>query len=53
MLNEDYIFLDVKVTNKNQLLGFIADKAHEYNICDNREGLLEDLIKREAEFPTG
>ena len=39
MLNEDYIFLDVKVTNKNQLLGFIADKAHEYNICDNREGL--------------
>ena len=26
MLNEDYIFLDVKVTNKNQLLGFITEE---------------------------
>ena len=53
MLNEDYIFLDVKATDKDQLLEFIADKAHEYNICDNREGLLDDLKKPEAEFPTG
>lgn len=53
MLNEDYIFLDVKATDKDQLLEFIADKAHEYNICDNREDLLDDLKKREAEFPTG
>lgn len=53
MLNEEYIFLDVKATNKEQLLEFIADKAHEYDICDNRIGLLEDLKQREAEFPTG
>ena len=53
MLNEDYIFLNVKADNKDQILKFIADKANEYNICDNCEGLLEDLKKREEEFPTG
>lgn len=53
MLDEKYIFLDVKATNKDQLLRFIADKAYEYDICNDREGLLEDLKKREAEFPTG
>ena len=53
MLNEDYIFLNVKADNKDQILKFIANKASEYNICDNYEGLLEDLKKREEEFPTG
>ncbi len=53
MLNEDYIFLDVKAVNKEQLLGFIADMAQEYDICNNRQGLFEDLKKRESEFPTG
>lgn len=53
MLKTKYIFLDVKATNKEQLLEFIADKACEYDICDNRDGLLDDLKKRENEFPTG
>lgn len=53
MINEDYIFLKVKAVNKEQLLEFIVDKAYENGICDDREGLLEDLKKREAEFPTG
>lgn len=53
MLKENYIFLDVKAKNKEQMLRFIVDKACENGICDSSEGLLEDLKKREAEFPTG
>lgn len=53
MLKENYIFLDVKAKNKEQILRFIVDKAYENGICDSSEGLLEDLKKREAEFPTG
>lgn len=53
MLKENYIFLDVKAKNKEQMLEVIVDKAYENGICDSSEGLLEDLKKREAEFPTG
>lgn len=53
MLKENYIFLDVKAKTKEQMLRFIANKANENGICDSSEGLLEDLKKREMEFPTG
>ena len=53
MLKENYIYLDVNAKTKEQMLKFIADKAIENDICDSSEGLLEDLKKRETEFPTG
>ena len=53
MIEDNYIFLNEDYKSKQELLSFIAAKAEELNICDTKEGLLEDLIAREAEFSTG
>lgn len=53
MIEDNYIFLNKDYKSKQELLSFIAAKAEELNICDTKEGLLEDLLAREAEFSTG
>lgn len=53
MIEDNYIFLNEDYKSKQELLSFIAAKAEELNICDTKEGLLEDLLAREAEFSTG
>lgn len=53
LIEDNYIFLNEDYKSKQELLSFIAAKAEELNICDTKEGLLEDLIAREAEFSTG
>lgn len=53
MLYEENIFLNVSVDSKEELLNFIAQKAVELNIANDKEGLLKDLKKREDEFATG
>ena len=53
MIEDNYIFLNEDYKSKLELLSFIASKAEELNICDTKEGLLEDLLAREAEFSTG
>lgn len=53
MTEDNYIFLNEDYKSKQELLSFIAAKAEELNICDTKEGLLEDLLAREAEFSTG
>ena len=53
MIEDNYIFLNKDYKSKQELLSFIAAKAKELNICDTKEGLLEDLLAREAEFSTG
>ena len=53
MIEDNYIFLNEDYKSKQELLSFIAAKAEELNICDTKEGLLKDLLAREAEFSTG
>ena len=53
LIEDNYIFLNEVYKSKKELLSFIAAKAEELNICDTKEGLLEDLLAREAEFSTG
>lgn len=53
LIEDNYIFLNEDYKSKQELLFFIAAKAEELNICDTKEGLLEDLLAREAEFSTG
>lgn len=53
MLKEEYIYLDVEATTKQEVLDYIVTIASKYSISDSQEGLLEDLNKRELEFPTG
>lgn len=53
LLEEKYIFFDVTADDKEELLKFISKQALELGITNNQEGLLEDLKKRESEFPTG
>lgn len=53
LIEDNYIFLNEDYKSKQELLSFIAAKAEELNICDTKEGLLKDLLAREAEFSTG
>lgn len=53
LIQSKYIFLNENCKSKKDMLTFIAKKAKEYNICDDEQGLLNDLINREKEFSTG
>ena len=53
LIEDNYIFPNEDYKSKQELLSFIAAKAEELNICDTKEGLLKDLLAREAEFSTG
>lgn len=47
------ICFNVQGNNKNTILTYIANHAYALGLCDNAQGLLADLKKREAAFPTG
>lgn len=53
MLKEEYIFLNINVNSKDDVLKFIAHQASELNITDNENDLYHDFLAREEEFPTG
>ena len=53
LIEDNYIFLNEDYKSNQELLSFIAAKAEELTICDTKEGLLKDLLAREAEFSTG
>lgn len=53
LLEEKYIFLNVDVKDKSELLFFIANQAKDLSIGHDADKILHDLNKREAEFPTG
>ena len=40
MLNEDYIFLDVEESTKENVLRFICEKAKQFHITDQEEDFL-------------
>ncbi|NBK96944.1 MAG: PTS sugar transporter subunit IIA [Erysipelotrichia bacterium] len=53
MLKEEYIFLDTELSDKNEVLKFISQKAKDFNITDHQEELYQDFLNREKEFSTG
>lgn len=53
MFKEEYIFFDVDVNTKTEVLEFISNQALKLGLTDNRDGLLNDFLKREEEFSTG
>ena len=46
MLNEDYIFLDVEESTKENVLRFICEKAKQFHITDQEEDLYIDFMKQ-------
>ncbi len=53
MLDEKNIYLDVEANTKEELISFICDHAYEQRITRDRDGLYQDFLNREEEFPTG
>ncbi len=53
MLNENYIDLNVDEKSKEDILNYISNIALANDITDDVQGLYEDFLKREEEFPTG
>lgn len=53
MLKEDYIYLDIDASSKDDVLRFISSKADKLKITDNKDKLYQDFLAREEEFPTG
>lgn len=53
MIKEKYIFFDIDAKNKEEVLTFISEKAFEYGITNDKEGLLKDFLQREEEYSTG
>lgn len=53
VLQEKNIFIDKDLKSKEEVLNFIANNAYKLGITSNKDALLEDLLKRENEFPTG
>lgn len=53
MLKEEYIFLDVDMKCKEDILSFISEKAKQYHLTDCQEALYQDFLTREKEFSTG
>jgi len=53
MLDEKNVFLNAEIDTKEGVLKFLAQKAVENGVAENEEGLLRDLLAREAEYSTG
>ena len=53
MLDEKNVFLNVEIDTKDDVLKFLAKKAVENGVAQNEEGVLKDLLAREAEYSTG
>ncbi|EQF23713.1 PTS system, fructose subfamily, IIA component domain protein [Clostridioides difficile CD160] len=53
VIQEKNIFIDKDLKSKEEVLNFIAKSAYSLGITSNKDALLEDLLKRENEFPTG
>ncbi|MDD8048233.1 MAG: PTS sugar transporter subunit IIA [Thomasclavelia sp.] len=53
MLKDEYIYQDVDVSSKNELLKFISKKALEMKLTNDSEALYNDFLEREGKFSTG
>ncbi|WP_302626315.1 PTS sugar transporter subunit IIA [uncultured Eubacterium sp.] len=53
MFKEEYIFFNLDANTKTEALEFISNQASLLGLTDDKDGLLEDFLKREEEFSTG
>lgn len=52
LLEDNQIFLDLELDDRNDVLEFISMKAKELGIIDDQYILLQDFINREEEYST-
>lgn len=52
IFKRDYVFLDVDLKNKEEVMDFIAGKSNELGISKDKYQTEEDLWSREKEFNT-
>ena len=50
MLKEEYIFLELDVSTKDEVLTFISHQAQKMNITDDEEKLYADLLREKVNF---
>lgn len=47
------IFLNINITDKDELLKFVAKQASKLGYTDSKKKLYESFVEREAEYSTG
>ncbi|MEI2466983.1 PTS sugar transporter subunit IIA, partial [Niallia taxi] len=52
LLNDSQIFLDLELSNRDEVLEFISVQAQQLGLIENQEILLKDFISREEQYPT-
>ena len=52
LINEDLIKINVILKNKNEIISVIVEMVYQNNRTYNKEGLIQDILKREEEFST-
>ena len=52
MFKKEYVLLDIDVKTKEEMMKFIATKASELGVSNNKKQTEEDLWNRENEFNT-
>lgn len=53
MFKENYIKLDKKINNKEDLFNYLSRKLYQYNRIDNEKNFINALNERESEISTG
>lgn len=52
LINEDLIKINVMLKDKNEVISEIAEMVYRNKRTHNKEGLIQDILKREEEFST-
>ncbi|WP_061950396.1 PTS sugar transporter subunit IIA [Alkalihalobacillus trypoxylicola] len=52
LLQENQIFLDIELSNRDDVLDLISSKAQELGVIQDKETLVQDLISRENKYST-
>lgn len=52
LLNNNQIFLDLELSNRDAVLEFISVQAQQLGVIEDQEILLKDFISREDQYPT-
>lgn len=52
LLQDEQIFLDLELSNRDDVLKFISLKAQQLGVIEDQEILFQDFIDREDQYPT-
>ncbi|WP_300119439.1 PTS sugar transporter subunit IIA [uncultured Enterococcus sp.] len=52
VISEELIFLDVDLNNREDVIKYIAEKAHEAGYVESKEVFVEKVMQREGEVST-